>query len=310
MSVNSEIQKLLLKGDLLNEAQIRRYEKLLIQLYLNALRKIKLELADIYSNENIKYADLRGARLQSLQSQIEKELNKLKDSKEVIKDSILNGKQLGYTYTGFALERTLQTDIGFSLLPQSELKAALYNPYDKIKWSTRNLANIEQMKNKVRKAVTQGLIDGKGYGHTAKLLSKELNVGVSKAVRIVHTETGRAQEAGRIASIDKSKEYADGIGMKTVKVWNATLDDKTRENHGNMDGKEADGTGKFLFTTMDGDTIYVDGPHLTNTTDDINCRCYTSLKFENIPLQVRKDNMTKEVIPYTTYNEWKKAKGL
>jgi len=310
MSVNSDIKKLLLQGDNLNEALIKKYEKQLVALYQESLKNVRSEIANLFAKygDEIDYSKVRGARLQGLQREIFNELNKLKNSKEVIKEVVQRGHVESYSYTSFALERTLQVDLNFSMLPSNAIQAATFNPYDKIKWSTRNLVNIESMKNSVRKEVTKGLINGSGYGDIAKKITQQLNIGATKAVRIAWTETARAQEAGRLASIDESIGYSKEFGMQTKKVWNATLDGKTRPNHGAMDGVSTDDTGKFIFTTMDGTTLYVAGPHLTGTTDDIACRCYTSLEFDNIPPKVRRDNITKEVIPYKTYNEWKSAK--
>lgn len=320
MSVNSDIQKLLNKGNVLNEALIQKYERQLKQSYLKALKTIREELQSIYQKYGVidpkteekvlQFATMRGTKLQKLQKMIEGELSGMKDSKGLIKEAILKGHVESYGFTGFALERTLQTELGFSIIPKSELNAILYNPMDKIKWSTRNVANINKMTNVVRSEITRGVIEGKSYGEMAKGITEQLNIGASKAVRIVRTETGRAQEVARKVAIDQSIDYADEVGMKVQKIWDATLDNHTRPNHGNMDGKEADADGKFLFITMDGEHKYVDGPKLTDSTDDINCRCNLRLQFNNIPPKVRKDNLTKEVIPYASYNNWKQARGL
>ena len=62
------------------------------------------------------------------------------------------------------------------------------------------------------------------------------------------------------------------------------------------------------FTTQSGAKIKVLGPGLTNTTDDIHCRCDIISQVGDIPQTVRRDNETKELIPYKTYPEWYKAK--
>jgi hypothetical protein len=40
---------------------------------------------------------------------------------------------------------------------------------------------------------------------------------------------------------------ADNLGMTIKKVWISTLDDKTRDDHTEMDGQEADADGMFTF---------------------------------------------------------------
>lgn len=318
MSVNSDIAKYLRMGDLLNEKFIQSNEVRLMQLYLKALRSIRNELAEVYSKEgmidpqtgkeSIEYAKIRGRRLQELQARIEKELVGLKGTKEIIKEAVMKGHVIGYETTAFALERSLQTDLGFTLLNKAEQLAVLYNPMNKIKWSTRNLENIAQMTSSVRSTITQSIIEGKSFGEMSKRLTNELNIGASKAIRIVRTETGRSQQAGRQVAVDRSMDYAKELGMSVQKIWDASLDNRTRSNHGAMDGKEADAEGKFAFMTMKGEHKFVVGPKLTGTTDDINCRCEIRLQYNNIPLKVRKDNESKEVIPYKNYQDWKRAK--
>lgn len=311
MSVNSDLTRILLEGNNLNERQIRQYQKKLIQLYLQALADIRFELKNLYDkfpDSPPILTDVRGKQLQRLQSSIEERLKDLRGTNGIIKDSIMDGHIQGYMHTGYAVETSLQTDLGYALPSNRVLKSILYNPMDKIKWSSRNIQNIEKIKGAIRSQLIIGLNKGESFGKIANRINQEMNIGASKAIRILRTETGRSQQAGRNEAVSKAKEYADEIGMKTAKTWDATLDGRTRQNHADMEGKEADGNGKFIFTTMKGIMIYVDGPRLTGTTDDINCRCETRLAFADIPMRVRRDNIKKEVIPYKTYNAWKNSK--
>ena len=309
--INRQLFALLNQGRQLDIKLYGSYEKDLIGLYKKALDNIRAELSSLLSSagDNATIADIRAKRLQSLYDSIQKELIKIEPhSRNLISKVILASYKQSYGFVGYAVEKVLQQEIGFGSVHEMSLKAALFNPYDKIKWDDRNRANVTRMISRVRNEITQGLIEGKGYVKTAASMTEQLNIGVSKAVRIAWTETHRAQESGRLLGIIEASNYGNSIGMGTTKFWDATLDSRTRVNHGHMENENPNGDGKFKFVTMSGLTVYVDGPGMTGTTDDIDCRCTLSMRFKDIPLRVRRDNENGKIIPYKTYDEWSKAR--
>jgi uncharacterized protein with gpF-like domain len=191
---------------------------------------------------------------------------------------------------------------------------AVANPYDwegRLKlWNNKLLLDIKQN-------VTDGLTQGLGLVKTTKNIqsSFETNLGKraadkitrSNILRVVRTESTRAQELGNQSGFYQAQSDAESLGFDTLKMWDATLDSRTRPNHGAMEDKPADKDGMFHFTTMDGNKILVEGPHLTNTTDDINCRCNSRIQIKGLEPSVRRDNENKTVIKYTTYDNWKKV---
>jgi len=307
--INRQLFALLNQGRQLDIKLYSSYEKDLIGLYKKALDNIRAELSSLLSSagDNATIADIRAKRLQSLYDSIQKELTKIEPhSRNLISKVILASYKQSYGFVGYAVEKVLQQEIGFGSVNEMSLKAALFNPYDKIKWDDRNRANVTKMISRVRNEITNGLIEGKGYVKTAAALTEQLNIGVTKAVRIAWTETHRAQESGRLLGIIEASNYGNSVGLGTEKFWDATLDSKTRTNHGHMESEHPDEKGRFKFVTMKGLTVFVDGPGMTGTTDDINCRCTLSMRFKDIPLKVRRDNENGKIIPYKTYDEWAK----
>ena len=248
-------------------------------------------------------------RLTGLENNITKEIQTLtRTSQTAIKNSIQDGHQMSYQHAGFGFETTLQTNLAWGLLNKDQLKAAIYNPLDRIKWDTRNLDNINAMNKGIRQAVTSGLIEGKGYYKTAREVAESMQIGLNKAKRIIRTESHRAQVAGRKAGINRLKKRYAKTDTVIEEFWDATLDGDTRPNHGSMEGIPSDENGQFLFTTVKGTMLLVDGPGLTGTTDDINCRCGLTTRMDGVTPKMRRDNELKKNVPYQTYPEWYKAK--
>ena len=305
------IIELLNKGDKLDEKLILSRERELINAYRKSLKNIRFQISEMYR----KYGDkvtfeymTTYNRLTNLEQSIAKELKELtRTSIKTIKSSITNGYEQTYNYTAFAAERTLQLKMAFGEVPKSTLEAAIFNPMDRITWIERQTDNGNVLLKQLRQEIAQGLIEGKGYAKTAKAVTERMNVGITQAKRVVWTETHRAQQAARSAGLDRTLQFARDEGIEARKHWNATLDSRTRPNHGAMESVEPNEDGLFLFTTKSGGQILVDNPGETGI-DSINCRCSLSMRFEDFPPKTRRRTEDKKVIPYQTYNEWAEAR--
>jgi uncharacterized protein with gpF-like domain len=118
---------------------------------------------------------------------------------------------------------------------------------------------------------------------------------------IAQTEAHRAQVLGQIENYAK----AEDLGIALKRKWVATLDDRTRPSHAEMDGVEADEDG--LFETSWGT---VNGPGLEGPPEEvINCRCRVESEIEGYGPKVRRVR-DEGVIPYTTFGEWARERGL
>lgn len=312
--INNELAKLFKLGDKFGDKVARTYEKRLLKLYRQSLKNIQRQIALVYE----RYGDkatlgelVAYNRLTNLEVWIKTELTKLGRStgtqiNQMLKGSVIND----YNYVGFVTERTFQRKLNFTQLSNAKIKAALINPMDRVSAFQRNAKNVTLMYDKVKNSITQGIIEGKGYGNTASLVRKTMNNSFYQAKRIVWTESHRAQNAGRIAGFDAVEDAAAQNGIKISRVWIATLDEKTRPSHRNMDQVKANNkTKKFRYVTMKGVVIQVDAPGLIGIAEeDINCRCTTAIQADDVPIKVRKDNITKQIIPQTNYNDWYRNK--
>lgn len=309
--INKRLSDLLKKAGTNSEKLIAAHEKALLKNYRASLREIKRLILQMYEKygSDVDYAQMVSYnRLTNLEQQIADEIKKL--TNETIKTTTSTLKNIyseQFYLTGFAFEQSLGRGLTFGLLNPDVIKASVLNPLDRIKWTDRMKDHAQQFVKQIQTELTQGLIQGEGYGKIAKRIVDKTGINAGKVIRIVRTEGHRVQNASSLLAYEKTQTAADRLGLKTVKVWVATLDNRTRDSHGTMDGQEADKDGMFTFpggakTPAPG----IQGP----PEEVINCRCTTMMQFKDFPPAFRKDNETKGIIKYQNYEEWKKAKGI
>jgi len=119
----------------------------------------------------------------------------------------------------------------------------------------------------------------------ARDIRDTFNVQAYESSRLVSTENARVQTQ---ASYDIGKS----TGVTQV-MWSATLDGKTCSEDAELDGK--------VFPINEA----------PDCPSHPNCRCnIINIPYEGWNPTNRRDNETKEIISYQTYNEWSKAKGI
>jgi len=83
------------------------------------------------------------------------------------------------------------------------------------------------------------------------------------------------------------------------KMWVATLDDRTRDAHGALDGVTIELKDSFHSDT--GGSGMEPGS-MGTPEDDINCRCTMVYVFPDTVLDERR--VEGEIVPYTNYTDW------
>lgn len=85
---------------------------------------------------------------------------------------------------------------------------------------------------KVQNELLSGILQGKSADKIARDFQRVTNMNWNAARRNARTACGAAQCAGQQANIDE----AAAMGIDCMKEWMATLDDRTRDTHQDMDG--------------------------------------------------------------------------
>jgi len=296
------------------QAQIDEYlEKLLEQrekeidrIYLDQLKAIREQIAEMYERyakgETLTYADMmKYNRLEKQLELIREELQKIyKEVGQVIFKSIEEQFLENYFRTAYLLEYEAQQKMGYGRSIPDVVEEVIQNPIAGLTLNEILEKNRQAITWRIRQEVTQGLIAGESYQKMAQRIREVLGSDRNKALTVVWTEAGRAQILGRLKAIEKAEEY-----FKVERVWNATLDRRTRPTHRALDGQKADEEGYFHFRGM-----RAKGPHLWGVARmDIRCRCTVRVQIlgeEPRVRRARKDDGSSEIIPWTSYEDWYK----
>jgi len=274
MSPNQRILKLLQVSDLEAEKLILGYEKDLFKAYSSALKDIKQMIAEMFEKygDQVTYKDMIAyQRLTNLELGIAKQIKTLTGKgKRTVEKAFRDIVSESFSATGTAIQKGLEVTVGFGVMNEEVIKTAILNPMQRITWSDALQENSAKYLSQIKTELSQGLIKGEGYAKIAKRLEKSTEMSANKTIRIVRTEGHRAQSVGRKLALDNVEGAADRLGIKIKRVWVATSDDRTRDSHKAMDGKEADDDG--LFSLPSG--VRTEGPGMSGVAEeDINCRC-------------------------------------
>lgn len=302
------------------------YDKNLNSYRLNLLQQMKASYEEVQGllkkmferyGPEVSYKDMtQYQRLKNLEAQIDIEIRKLdKRFKKSITSAIEDAFQTAYYRSGFAFESSLGIKMGFTLLNQKVIEAAILNPMDRIRWIDRATEHGKWLNQKIKSEITQALIQGNGYANTAAKLGRDETLLAAvkeyfgntsgKLVRVVQTETHRAHTMGRLEADKRIRSAAEKIGFETEKTWLATLDGKTRDEHQRLDGQIADEKGLFEI-----DGYVAEGPGLFGVAAmDINCRCDAITTVKGFTLEMRKDNVSKGLVKFQNYEDWKAGRS-
>lgn len=229
------------------------------KVYGDASKDIDHKLADFAAKHKKKDADMRDkvANGEIAQSDYESWLrgqvftkNIWKAKKELIAATmfdadliaqrLINGERLNvfaenYNWIAYDLETDAGIDLGFTIYDQPTVAHMLVeNPNLLPKRNPAKGKSTTWYKNRVNSAITKGIIAGKSIQDIAKEIAKETaDTGYKASLRNARTAMTSAQNAGRIEAMHQ----AQSMGINLKKRWMATLDARTRDAHGKLDGQ-------------------------------------------------------------------------
>ena len=211
-------------------------------------------------------------------------------------------------YTAYDIEHGFGVNFGFDLYnadsvtrlvrdePKLLPKSKLSIPKDQ-RWNMQN----------IRSQVTQGIIQGESIPKIAKRLSEVVPDRNEKQM-VMHARTAMtsAQNGGR----QLRYEEAEKLGIKLKRVWKATLDNRTRDTHQELDGQKVKVDEPF---EVDGMQIMFPGDPNAEPSLVWNCRCGLTQELEDYPRhfdrRAKNEDGTYEIVSDMTYKEWVQMKN-
>jgi SPP1 gp7 family putative phage head morphogenesis protein len=213
--------------------------------------------------------------------------------------SAQNYTEAFYRYE-WALESVTATQISFGILPVEAIRKSVFSENMTLNIINTFKRNGTQQLFQIQAAITRGIAIGQGYQKTASGMKDAYNKGLSDALRVVRTESGRCYSEGYL----KAHDDAAALGVQTRKRWIATLDNRTRDTHGALDGEYADKDGYFHS-----DGAKALAPHLFGVAaQDINCRCDAVDEIEGLEPKFRRLKGF-GLQPYQTFADWAEPQG-
>jgi uncharacterized protein with gpF-like domain len=127
--------------------------------------------------------------------------------------------------------------------------------------------DIRWQKGQIQSVTAQAIVQGESIPNMAKRIAFTMGETNHKAtIRYARTAMTGAQNAGRMDAFHR----AESIGIKLRRQWVATLDERTRYEHRQLDGEKADLDKPFK---VEGYTIMFPGDPAAAGEMIWNCRC-------------------------------------
>lgn len=253
-----------------------------------------------------------GKRWEEMRDIIAKDLsNSTKLAKSIANGYMPDVYAINANYATFDIEKRAKVDTSFTLYNRQSVERLIRDepevmppPGKRMLEKIRTGKAVKWEKGQIQSVVTQAILQGESVSNMATRISDTLYAKDRKAaIRYARTATTEAENAGRMDSYAR----AQNMGIKIKKTWIATLDNRTRDWHRDLDGQTIPVDDYF---ENDYGKIHHPGDPSADPANVWNCRCTMITQidgFERNPedLGLRRNNKLEDM----SYDEWKKAHG-
>lgn len=307
------------KGRELADKELEKLERRLAREYKTAQKEMKAKYskytADFKEKDKAKRALLTAGKLdpqeykewyegQTLRSQWFKNMvDKLaKDQTQinqraaaVINGAIPNAYAEGFNFGTYSVEKAIKMNTGFTLYNKRTVeRLAKDNPRLLPKAKVNVPKDVAWNKRKMNSAITQGILQGESIDKIAGRLMRVTDMNANAAIRNARTMIGSAESEARLDSFMRAAE----MGIKQKKTWIATLDDRVRDSHAELDGETVP-----LEEPFSNGLMYPRDPS-GEPAEVYNCRCEIITQIEGFERDVTDLNLRPAEI--SSYDEWKR----
>ena len=276
-------------------------------IYADVLEQVRRELMDIYERYAVA-GELTRAEMTKYNrlTNLEKQLNGIvgqgtQKARAAIERLTRGAYQESFFRHSWAIEQHVGVGLNWGVLRPEDVTAAVFNPLREIAEDRLRTLGRER----IRRVVAEGITRGESLPVMARamrnaIVAKGRESLAYNAMRVARTEVHRARVLGQLLSYEKAEEQ----GLQMSEVWQATLDDRTREAHGEMDGVVKTEEGFWMPSVGH----YVQGPGNTGYPEhDINCRCRVVAQVDGLPEPILRRTRDEGIVPYQTYEEWSRG---
>ena len=199
------------------------------------------------------------------------------------------GKSYADTYykNAFIMDSGIKIDLKFDILKKEFIDNAVNSKLARKMFSDRIWKNKADMIDQLQASLNDAMVGKTTIDKIARDIKNTYNVTAYESQRLVRTENARVQSQA-IDDIGRS------AGVKQ-QMYSATLDMLTNP----------------VDASFDGNLYDIDDDSKPDIPQHPNCRCcYINVPYEGWAPTQRKDNETKEIIDYKSYDTWLKDKNI
>lgn len=257
----------------------------------------------------------QGRRFEALRDHIAERMTKAHEvAVAYINDATPGIYSLNRNFAAYTIEQATDA-IAFDLWDEQTVRQLLVTqpetmPYYPPKRAVQRNIDLAYGKRMVTNQVTQAIIQGESIPQLTKRLQRNIpTMSMVSAIRAARTAMTAAQNAGR----QDSYAAAEKMGIKLKKMWMATLDNRTRHAHQQLDGQIVGVNDDF---TVDGYKLKFPGDKNAPGYLVYNCRCTMIADLAEIHGTGKRrargedgKNVVIENMTYAQWEEWKKKQN-
>lgn len=173
---------------------------------------------------------------------------------------------LNYNETGKGIAGEVK-GYSFEMVDASTVKSLAAKDETLLPYKTVNgKKDVRWNTKQVNSEIMQGILQGESIPDISKRLTHVTEMNLTSAIRNARTATTSAENRGRMDSYHRAQD----MGVQIVKVWMATNDERTREEHLELDGQEREIDEPFENSL--GEIMYPGDPD-ADPANVYNCRC-------------------------------------
>lgn len=291
MNLEKEILKLRIAIEKETNKDIK---KILIQ-QKKHLEQMRKEVGNIY----MKYSDSEGnLNISSVDrfnemKKVEKNILNMRTvlagaTVAIAGEALLKSYVNSYYKTANIIDKGVSVNINYKILRPEFINAVINGRFENMTYSERIWKNTDWLSSKLYDVIGKGITDGTSIQKLSKEVKDLFGSSAYQSKRLVNTEMAR------VVSIAQDNIYQES-GVVNKVMWVGTLDTDICDECASLDGR--------IFDMND--------PSKPMPPIHSNDRCcYVPIVSENWNPRTRRDNITKENIPYQKYEDWKKQNNI
>ena len=335
------LQEFQLKGYTATEAEVKKIEKLILEQYKEAGKKIDQRLQKLYAD----LSDIDPNDYYNWLIQYDRNIKLKKDISDIYTFYDIKAKNLTAQSGSIAMSNNYYRQlyvlewlepISFAIVQPDLIKYAVTGQIDA--WNNLSKTAKDKYLNSgiwppsgtltelfaknrkdtilsMQRSINAGMMTGESYRTVARNINNIIGT-VSKgkasgqmanALRIARTEGNRLLNEGAYGNTLEAVNQ--GIDIK--RMWDASLDSRTRPAHASADGQKVEYDQPFIVA---GESLMFPGDSAGSVSNIVSCRCTTlDLPGDWEPAARRGRNHVtgeNEVFSYKDFNQYAKDNGL